>query len=1170
MGQGHGPRPLLMLAQQLLVAACLLTPLTALAVEETGSPKFDAQALDFFEKKVRPLLVKRCYECHSGQSEEPKGGLRLDSRAAVVAGGDTGAAVVPGKPQKSLLVDAINYGDLYEMPPKSKMPPEEIALLTKWVKLGAPWPPEKVQPLSVKREEFDLQARKADHWCWQPIGSPEPPDAKQGDWPRSDIDRFILARLEEKGLQPSPPADRRVLVRRLYFDLIGLPPTPQQVEQFIADDRPDAYERLVDRLLASQHFGERWARHWLDLVRYAESRGHEFDYDIPNPWHYRDYVNRALNADVPYNRFIIEHVAGDLVDEPRRHPERGFNESILGTGFWFLGEWVHSPVDTRQDETDRFDNMVDVATKTFLGLTVACARCHDHKFDAISQRDYYALFGYLQSSSFRLARFETMDHNGRIADALAALKQQTRRRLVEGFTDAWRPQLARLDDYLLAAREVLTDLPQVGGRNTFTAELRERAAKVAHRRKLDATLLERLIHAVIAARGEKDALLHPWALVCFPADEKQLTKDALAGQLEAIARAWTEQQRATLGIPAEDPAEDIVVDYGTADQTQWMTDGTIFGRGPVRPGELRLPTSEKHTLQLEMLGAARRDPAWNGLKEKGGVQRHTGSLGFVRSGRTIKTPTFEVTGQMVWYLVSGAGHAFAAVDSYYINKGPLYGKLVRKWGDKPGEVYFWVGHDLADHRGHKVHIELTPTGTSPLAVHMIVQGDRRPPRLPTFGPAGDRTAKLLGGEATAEALASRYKDLLIKAADRLGKVDAERKITPLLAWLIDNRTLLTNDTGEKPILSEYLTRRSKLTAQIESESHLAMAMWEGSPENEHLLIRGSHKTPGDVVPRRFLEALGGKSLRSSGETSSEGLPRNATGSGRLQLARAIASPDNPLTARVLVNRVWHHLLGRGLVASVDNFGVLGHPPSHPQLLDHLATGFVEDDWSVKRLIRRFVMSRTYRQSSKIRPEAENVDPQNLLLWRMPIRRLEGEVIRDAMLAVSGRLDRRMFGPSVPVHLTPFMTGRGRPQGGPLGGSGRRSIYIAVRRNFLPPMMLAFDTPSPFSTMGRRNVSNVPAQALILMNDPFVAGQAKLWAARTLADKQQSARQRIERLYRDAFARGPDTDEASQALAFLRSQAQAYGLDPSKPVTDPRPWADLCHVLFNVKEFIFLK
>ena len=389
-----------------------LSPLSLLTGAETVQPTFSAADVEFFEKKIRPILVNRCYACHSADAKKLRGALRVDSRTGLLDGGETGPAIVPGESDESLLIDAIRYGENYQMPPKSKMPQGEIDLLVTWVDRGAPWPKEEPQKHAGADEgEFNFAERRDSHWCWKPITTGAAPQVTNKKWAKSDIDRFILAQLEKAGLSPAPRAERAVLLRRAYFDLVGLPPTPEQLDKFLTDDSPDAFEKVVDELLDSPHFAERWARHWLDLVRYAESRGHEFDYDTPNAFEYRDYVIRAIDQDIPYDQFLTEHLAGDLLESPRRAKDSGFNESVLGTGFWFLGEWVHSPVDIRQDETDRFDNMIDVFTKSFLGLTVACARCHDHKFDAIRQQDYYALAGYLQSSAYRQVRFETdMEH----------------------------------------------------------------------------------------------------------------------------------------------------------------------------------------------------------------------------------------------------------------------------------------------------------------------------------------------------------------------------------------------------------------------------------------------------------------------------------------------------------------------------------------------------------------------------------------------------------------------------------------------------------------------------------------------------------------------------------------------------------------------------------------
>src|SRR5262245_30460136 len=445
------------LAQQGLVLAalalCFCLP-AKLAAADRDTP--DAAALEFFEKKVRPVLVEHCFKCHSTQAKKLRGGLHLDSRQGFLTGGDSGPALVPGQPEKSRIVEAVRYGNVdLRMPPRGKLPDTVVADLATWVKMGAPWPQDDT-PKTTSKSGFDLQKRKREHWAWQPIRPQSPPAVRDKTWAHDPVDRFLLAKLEEKGLSPAPPADRRTLLRRVSFDLVGLPPSPAEVEAFVWDESPNGFEKVVDRLLASPHFGERWGRHWLDLVRYGETRGHEFDPNIPNAHQYRDYVLRAFNDDVPYNQFVTEHIAGDLLEKPRLHPAQGFNESILGTGFWFLGEEVHSPVDIRQDQADRFDNRIDVMTKTFLGLTVACARCHDHKFDAISTRDYYALFGFLASSSYRQARFDSLEQNRRIAEGLWWLRERARGPVQRALADALRPAAEHLADYLLAARDFVS------------------------------------------------------------------------------------------------------------------------------------------------------------------------------------------------------------------------------------------------------------------------------------------------------------------------------------------------------------------------------------------------------------------------------------------------------------------------------------------------------------------------------------------------------------------------------------------------------------------------------------------------------------------------------------------------------------------------------------------
>jgi hypothetical protein len=1106
-----------------------------------GQEAPDAAGIEFFEKKIRPVLIEHCFKCHTGQ--KVKGGLRLDSRAAILKGGDNGAALVPGDPVKSRLLVAVSYKDVdLQMPPKAKLPDGVIADLTAWVKMGAPWPAEKATTTTAAGA-FDLQKRKSEHWAWQPVRPSQVPAVRDGSWPSSPIDQFILAKVEAKALSPASPADKRTLIRRLSFDLIGLPPTPAEVEVYVSDRSPEALPKLVDRLLESPHFGERWARHWLDLVRYAETRGHEFDFITPNAYHYRDYVIRALNADVPYNDFVVEHIAGDLLPRPRTHPVANFNESILGTGFWYLGEQVHSPVDVRQDEADRYDNMVDVFGKTFLGLTIACARCHDHKFDAISTKDYYALYGFLESSSYRQARYDTMEQDRRIAHALDELRKKNRAPLQAALVETWRPALDRLADYLLASREALTST--IENRGMIVRD-------IAKAKKLDAALLERWTARLTAAAQDRQDHLYPFARV---ATDARANDARLAELLKPIVVEARKRDAAAAGALRD---ATVVVDYSKANAESWLQDGVTFGTAPVRPGDVRFATeASRPILAVFDCAAAAREPVWERIKPAAGSDNDPGALsGVHRAGRTLRTPSFTVTADKVFYLVKGVGQAYAAVDSHALISGPLHASLVLPI--KGSEQFQWVAHDLRAYKGQRAHIEFTPNGAGEFAVAMVVQADRAPGSVARPNRA---LLDLLEGEAagSVELLAQGYQRLFLDIAKRfaadqiVGGPDAA-DYAGLADWLVRHSSCLTTERPPGDVATAFVEEQGRLLAQIKETSRLALTMMDASSADEHVFIRGSPKALGEKVPRRFLEALAGPAPL-----------RAPQGSGRLELARQVTDPKlNPLVARVIVNRIWHHLFGRGIVPSLDNFGVLGEAPTHPELLDYLADRFVRDGWSVKRLIRTLVLTSTYQMSAQAGGPADVADPQNLLFHRMPIRRLEGEAIRDALLRISGRLDCTQQGPPVPIYLTEFQQGRGRPGSGPLDGAGRRSIYLSVRRNFLSSFMLAFDTPIPFSTVGRRSVSNVPAQSLILLNDPLVQELAQRWAQRVLSSRG-TEEERIAAMYQSAFGRPPSASEVRTCLEFLEQQAQ---LGRGKK-DDVAVWADLAHVLFNAKEFIFL-
>jgi mono/diheme cytochrome c family protein len=1091
-------------APGLCVASFFLLALAAssFAAEPQGDAPVhaseDRAGVEFFEKSVRPLLVARCHACHGPVKQ--KGDLRLDSRASALAGGDAGPAVVPGKPDESLLVDAIRYGDTYQMPPKSQLPPEEIETLVEWVRRGAPWSAEDSQQQQKPADAFDL-AERAKHWCFQPLAEVGPPTVRDRAWIRTPVDCFILAKLEAAQLAPAPECDQRTLLRRVTYDLIGLPPTPAEIQCFLADESPTAYEKVVERLLASPHYGERWGRHWLDLARYAETHGHEFDFEMPAAYRYRDYIITAFNDDLPYDRLMFEHLAGDLLDPPRRNPRDGANESIVATGFFFFGEAKHSPVDVRQDEADRIDNQIDAFSKTFLALTVGCARCHDHKFDAISTADYYALAGYLQSSRYQQAFIDdALPLAGTVA-GLTRLARERQRLSAELARAVLASQLGRLGDTMMAGQD--SDV-----RDPWSKYLHETAIK------------------------QPSDVFHPWAILTCRAEQSpvelfETRRAALAGQFA--------RERA---LPVA--SQTVFADFAQESFGDWQTTGAAFGDGPGRPATWDF-TRPRGPSQGQLLEA----PA-----------AHSGLVSRKLRG-TLRSPTFEISSPKIFYRLYGdGGHVRLIVDGLQLIKDPIYGQL-----DFPakGAAPQWRGQDVSKWIGHRAYIELIDDGDGYLALDQVVFGDTAPPEA---GP-NQLVSEMLADEAirSPSALVEQYVALLRRVFDSWSEDETVQRDrasdrAAIINWVLDRR--VPPDDSLQGKIDELAARFEALdSSQARLESQLApprqcMAFADGTAENERVFIRGSHKLLGPEVPRRFLEVLGGKHHTPP-----------AIGSGRRELAQQLVSPDNPLPARVMVNRIWQHHFGEGLVRTVDDFGAMGQPPTHPELLDWLAREFVRGGWSIKRMHRTMVLSNSYRMSSRGDAHSMRSDPQNALLHRMRIRRLEAESIRDAILAVTQGLDRRMFGPGVMPYLTPHMTGRGRPAtSGPLDGDGRRSIYLSVRRNFLPPMFLAFDYPTPFTTIGRRGESNVPAQALAMMNNPLVIEQSRQWAARAAERTEQTPVDRIRAMYVTALGREPDADEIASGLAFVAPPA-------GEKDVDGRAWADLAHVLLNLKEFVFI-
>ena len=1136
----------------------LALALTLLSLPAWGGSS-DETGLEFFEKRIRPVLATHCTSCHGPERQESS--LRLDTRSSLLKGGRSGPVVMPGQPRNSRLYQAVTYRDPHlKMPPPGPLPPSVIEDIRAWIEAGAPWPEAEPAPISGASDEgFDLAERKQRYpWIWEPPLSQPPPSTRDNRWPRDPVDRFLLSRLEQEGLAPAPPADRRTWLRRVSFALTGLPPSPEEIQRFVSDRRPDAHAILVDRLLASPRFGERWARHWMDLVHYAESRGHETDFLIANAFQYRDYLVRAFNADISYPQLVAEHVAGDLLPAPRLDPSTGANQSVIATGWPFFGEEEDSPVDLRQDEIERLDNRVDVLSKTFLGLTVSCARCHDHKFDAISQRDYYALFGFLLSSSYRQVRFESMDHNRQVALELETLAEEYRPRILKAVGQAQKPHLQQSAAYLMAVRELVEAERDTGCRYDDGGSLLE---SIAWPRRLDVKLLKHWADAVRNALKDPSNPLHPVARVVHDWDGKD--PKGVSAVLKEVFDPWRKQLSLKEILQASGAR--IIQDYTSLDPGDWRVDGPGFGSRPRKAGEVRL--GRRFTSPIARVfqhGGAHKDPVWDVLELVPGTERNPERLrNWVRAGRSLRTPTFTLETGKLYYLARGTVRVYATVDSYTLQEGPLYDELTRRWKDVPR--LGWIEHDLTAHRGHRVHLQFSPEGSDDLAMAMVIEAAREPA---PFEPSKGLLISRLAACRTLPDLARVYQELLLEAsqhmaADAIGGSPRSASFARLADWLVQHPEISLGSFSERKKrfqeLESFFSNQQELLNRIQAASTTAPALLDGNGIDQPLLERGEPLQPGPSVPRRFLEAVAGpEPLASSG------------GSGRLQLAEVLTASSNPLLDRVWVNRVWHHLFGRGIVASVDNFGWLGERPSHPELLDHLSHWFrVQARGSLKQLIRKIVLSQSYRMSSRAADRAaDRIDPENRLLHRMNLRRLEAESIRDAALAISGRLDLQMSGPPVPVHKGDTVLFRGAPKKlGPLDGNGRRSIYIAARRNFLSSLLLTFDTPKPFATVGRRDVSNVPAQSLALMNHPFFHEQARRWARRLEeADGDLSPAQRVRQMYLEAFGRPPTRAEIDACLRSLDRMSRLR--TPSE--VGLSAWESLSHALFNVKELIYIR
>jgi hypothetical protein len=894
---------------------------------------------DFFEKKIRPVLIERCFECHSGQAKKPKGGLLLDSRAGLLRGGDSGPAIVPGNAGASLLLKAVRWDDKdLKMPPKKRLPEAELSDLERWITSGAVWPGPSEAPSAKPRKQVGLSIEEGkSFWAYRPVA------AKPGV-----IDRFIQAGLEAAGLRPAPPAEKPALLRRLYYDLSGLPPTPEAVEAFVRDSSPDAYERTVDRLLASPSFGERWGRHWLDVVRYAESltlRGFIFK----EAWRYRDYVIDAFNSDLPFDVFIQEQIAGDLLGGTP--PER--RRRLVASTFLVLGNSNLEEQDKKQLDMDVVDEQLDTLGRAFLAQTIGCARCHDHKFDPIPTRDYYALAGILRNA-------RTLEH-------------------------------ANVSKWLE------TPLPADPARE---AELEKQEEAVA------------ALQARIRREREKGAAV----------TRIQPGKPALVVAVGDLPGVVVDDSKA--------------VKVGVWKESTYS--GTYIGDGYVHDDNAG--KGEKSLTFHPDLSAG------------------TYEVRFAYSPGPSRASNVPVT------ILSAEGEKVVAVNE---QEHPLLdGRFVSL-----GRFRFEnnQGYVMVSNEGTKGHVTADAVVFLPL--------DK-----------GERAQDPASSSATVKELEEELKKL--------------------------------QERGPR--------RDMAMTVREEKET-----------SDARIHLRGSVHTLGEKVPRGVLQVTldGPAPAMPPGE------------SGRRELARWIASRENPLTARVFVNRAWHWLMGSGIVRTTDTFGTTGERPSHPELLDGLAAQFVADGWSVKRLVRRIVLSETYRRQATA--ERSPKDPENRLFGHMNRRRLDAECLRDTMLLVSGRLSPGS--PGGPTYPSSLSADYGYRHAGT-----ERSVYVPVFRNALPEFLELFDFGDASVPVGRRETSIVAPQALFLLNSPFVLAQAQSAADRLLSEPLPDEGERLARAYAWVLGRPPSEGEKATGLRFVRGVPDAR-----------QAWTSFFHALFASADFRYV-
>ena len=981
----------------------------------------DREGLDFFEAKIRPMLVTHCYECHSAGAaarQKLKGSLLLDSREGSQKGGESGPAVVPRRPDESLLISALRQ-DAFQMPPKGKLPDEIIAHFVTWIKMGAPDPRQGGEV--ARSSEIDLEAGRQ-HWAFQPLARGSLPVVQDTEWIRTPIDRFVRARQEAAGVTPNAIADARTLVRRACFDLIGLPPELETVEQFVedAENDPDgAYERLIDRLLQSEHYGGRWARHWLDITRFAESNGYAFDYDRPHAWHYRDFVIRALNSDMPYDRFVRLQIAGDLLTDinVRTSDEAAAAvNTIAATGFLVAGPFTTQQTQKERERSryEQLDDIVNTLGTSLLGLTVGCSRCHSHKYDPLPQFDYYRLV-----SCFAEVGFSNTGINRR--------------------PEAFREAKSAYDAAHAPLVAVRTDFEQehFPGRveRWLATGTRDQAGSSAG--------------LAVSSRTSPDLPdMGPWYHVGpFEADHYNVAFD----------RAWPPELDSDLSRSFEDGKLKWTV------QPEWKDNEAhndkLTGTNCANY-LLRVIDSETPQVLSLSLGSGDGIKLWV-------------------NGREVLSDNLE------------RGAAAAGQETATVQLAEGRNELMMKIVNREGTTGFYFGAN---------------PGKTPADVTAILDIE-----------------SAMWDEQQQQ-----------KVVDWFKGFDQE--------WLRLNQIVERHETqSPKPDLTEVFAARVRgTTYQFGDDTWKVYHLRRGNADNKQ-----QEATPGFLQVLMRTDDQGQRWLADPADAE-QSRP------GRLGLADWLSDVDHGaghLLARVLVNRLWYHHFGRGIVATPSDFGTRGERPSHPELLDWLAAELIRNGWRLKPIHKRIMTSSVYMQAGEITESGRQHDPENLLLWRRNSRRLEAEIIRDALLAVSGSLDRTMLGKGTLDER-----------------STRRSIYFTVKRSQLIRMLQLFDAPDTMQSIGTREESTVAPQALTLLNSPVMRDLATKFAARVRPSAETSIEEAIDRAWRIALARSTTDAERSAMKEFIQRHQTSRDTDEEAEFLALR---DFCHLILCMNEFVYI-